>query len=166
MSIKKILVISDTHNYPRVIEKVMQQEKQVDMVLHLGDLEGHGKYIEKVCGCPLQAVRGNCDYDGEWPADTMVEIGGHMIFLTHGHRYGVNYSLYDVEDIARESGADIAMFGHTHVPYFERQKDGFVMLNPGSLGRPRQQDRKETYLIMEVDETTGEIEYSPKFVAR
>lgn len=164
MSKKRILVISDTHRNVRRLKEVMDREKHVDMVLHLGDLEGHGKYVEQVTDCELQAVRGNCDYDGGWPVDTMVEIGGHLIFMTHGHRYSVDYGLYELEDIARSCGADIAMYGHTHCPYFEKQEDGFVILNPGSLGNPRQASREPSYMIMEIDEETGVVKYHQRYL--
>lgn len=155
----RVLVISDTHRNVRKIDDVMKREKKVDLVLHLGDLEGHGDYIRQVTQCPLEAVRGNCDYDGEFSPDNLIEVGGHMIFMTHGHRYDVDYDLYELEDMARSCGADIAMFGHTHRPYFKQMEDGFVILNPGSLGNPRQSPRRPTYVVMEIDEATGKINY-------
>ncbi|MDO5410373.1 MAG: metallophosphoesterase [Lachnospiraceae bacterium] len=165
MSRLKVLVISDTHRNVRKIKDVMKREKKVDLVLHMGDLEGHGEYIREITQCPLEAVRGNCDYDGEWPLETVIQLGGHVIFMTHGHRYGVDYGLYDLEDMARGCGADIAMYGHTHVPYFERQEDGFVILNPGSLGSPRQASRQCAYMVMELDEETDEIEFHQEYLS-
>lgn len=161
----KVLVISDTHRNVRKINDVMKREKQVDLVLHMGDLEGHGEYIRQVTKCPLEAVRGNCDYDGEFRIDNLIEVGGHMIFMTHGHRYGVDYGLYELEDMARGCGADIAMYGHTHQPYFEKMEDGFVILNPGSLGSPRQNPRRPSYMIMEVDTETGVVKYYQQYLS-
>ncbi len=164
MSKKKILVISDTHRNVHKIEEVLKREPQIDLVLHLGDLEGHGEYIEQVTGCPLEAVRGNCDYSTSYPYDSMIELGGHMIFMTHGHRYSVDYDLYELEDMARGCGANIAMYGHTHRPYFEQKEDGFIILNPGSLGSPRQASRAPSYMIMELDEETDEIEFHQEYL--
>ena len=42
------------------------------------------------------------------------------------------------------------MFGHTHRPFFE-QKNGITVLNPGSLSFPRQEGRRGSYMIMEID---------------
>ncbi len=42
------------------------------------------------------------------------------------------------------------MFGHTHRPFF-LQKDGMTILNPGSLSFPRQEGRRGSYMIMEVN---------------
>lgn len=43
------------------------------------------------------------------------------------------------------------MFGHTHKPYLET-KDGVTILNPGSLSYPRQEGRRPSYMIMDIDE--------------
>lgn len=58
--------------------------------------------------------------------------------------------------------ADIVMFGHTHKPHFE-QKDGITVLNPGSLAYPRQEGRKGSYMIMEIDEDR-KIRFEQKYL--
>jgi putative phosphoesterase len=60
-------------------------------------------------------------------------LGGKRFFFTHGHVYDVKYGLYRLDLAAREYQADIALFGHTHVPY-EEYADGLYLFNPGSLG--------------------------------
>ena len=52
------------------------------------------------------------------------------------------------------------MFGHTHRPYLS-QEEGLTVLNPGSLSFPRQDGRKPTYMLMEIDEN-GEAHFTPK----
>jgi len=37
---------------------------------------------------------------------------------------------------AREAGASACLFGHTHVPH-KSYSEGLLVLNPGSLSRPR-----------------------------
>lgn len=160
----KVLIISDTHNNYRNLRQVMEREKEVSLVLHLGDLEGHDDYVRQVAGAPLEAVQGNCDYRSEWPAETMVEVGKYLIFMSHGHRYQVEYDLHNLEEMARDSGADMAMFGHTHVPYFEEMEDGFVLLNPGSLGSPRQYPGNPSYMIMEINEENDEVHFRQEFL--
>ena len=54
------------------------------------------------------------------------------------------------------------MFGHTHKPYFS-QKDGLTVLNPGSLSYPRQDGRKPSYMVMEIDEE-GKAHYEQKYL--
>lgn len=51
---------------------------------------------------------------------------------------------------ARRRGADIVMYGHTHVPALTIDAD-LVTLNPGSLTYPRQQGRQATYMVMKLE---------------
>lgn len=63
-----------------------------------------------------------------------------------------------LKQYALENGIDIAMYGHTHRPYIEIDED-ITILNPGSLSYPRQEGRKPTFLLMEIDDM-GEIHYA------
>ena len=65
---------------------------------------------------------------------------------------------------AEERKLDIVMFGHTHRPCYE-VKGGIVVLNPGSLSYPRQEGRKPSYMIMELDET-GKAHFELCYVER
>ena len=51
---------------------------------------------------------------------------------------------------ARGRGADIVMYGHTHRPSLTVEDD-LVTLNPGSVSYPRQDGRKPSYIVMNVD---------------
>ena len=62
----------------------------------------------------------------------------------------------------RSRGADLVMFGHTHRPFF-LQKDGMTILNPGSLSFPRQEGRRGSYMIMEVD-GDGKLSFEQKYL--
>ena len=50
----------------------------------------------------------------------------------------------------------MVIYGHTHRPVIT-EENGIKVLNPGSLTYPRQEGRKYTYIIMEIDEK-GEVE--------
>ena len=76
-----------------------------------------------------------------------------------------SYVSLDPEYIIEEGAArkaDIVMFGHTHKPYLE-QKDGITVLNPGSISFPRQEGRKGSYMIMEIDEG-GEPSFEQRYL--
>jgi len=51
---------------------------------------------------------------------------------------------------ARARGVDIVFYGHTHRPVVEIEDD-VIAVNPGSISYPRQDERKPSYVIMEVD---------------
>ena len=85
----------------------------------------------------------------------VTEFGGKKIGLCHGHRY-LNYNGVDgLRYWALEQKVDIAMFGHTHVPFLD-QDSSPVLLNPGSISRPRQERKIPTYTVMTISED-GEI---------
>ena len=55
-----------------------------------------------------------------------------------------------IRDEAVSRRADIVICGHTHRPMIEK-KDNLILVNPGSLGYPRQIGRKPTYVLMTID---------------
>jgi putative phosphoesterase len=56
-----------------------------------------------------------------------------------------------------ELGTDILIVGHTHMPMAERV-NGTLIVNPGSLGEPRQHDdRRSTYALVYTATRTAEI---------
>ena len=57
-----------------------------------------------------------------------------VIFYTHGHMYGVKYDLDTLAEAAAARGAEVALFGHTHIP-LEEQHGTVLLFNPGSCGR-------------------------------
>ena len=43
----KILIISDTHGAHRNFDRVIEKEQPLDMLIHLGDVEGDEDYIPR-----------------------------------------------------------------------------------------------------------------------
>lgn len=58
----KILIISDTHGSHKNFDRVIEKELLLDMLIHLGDVEGDEDYIPAVADCPVHMVRGNNDF--------------------------------------------------------------------------------------------------------
>lgn len=145
----KILIISDTHGQEANLKKVLKKTGRIDHLIHLGDVEGGEEVIRSMAGVPVAMVAGNNDFYSDLPREIMATIGEYHALLTHGHYYvGMGYARLKEE--ARSRGADIVMFGHTHRPCLI-QEDGLTILNPGSLSLPRQEGRKPSYMIMELD---------------
>lgn len=158
----KILIISDTHGNKDNFEKVIEIERDIDMLIHLGDLQGADEYISLMAKCPCYMVAGNNDFHTILKKELFVDIPGHRIMITHGHYYYVNYGYEKLVIGAKVNSADIVMFGHTHKPY-EAIMDDVLVLNPGSLSYPRQEGRIPTYMIMNV-ENDGKYEVKLKFL--
>ena len=103
-------------------------------------------------------IAGNNDYDIDLPATDSFMIADKKVFITHGHRFYVGAGLDKLRQYGIDNGYDIVMFGHTHVPYLERSKE-ITLLNPGSISYPRQDGRKHTFMLIDVDKD-GEFHYS------
>ena len=162
----KILIVSDTHAKHGNLDYVLEQAGSIDLFIHLGDVEGDEEYLDAVIECEKHIVRGNNDFFSRLPREEEFDIGKYHVFITHGHYYYVSMDVDTIIEEARSRNADIVMFGHTHKPYFS-QKDGLTVLNPGSLSYPRQDGRKPSYMVMEIDEegkahldNIGEIHYN------
>jgi len=127
----KILVVSDTHGRTDSLHEIINTGG-FDTVFHLGD---HAHDAEGLMGVKLYSVRGNCDRISDAPESLAIELGGVRVLLTHGHRYGVKSDPLRLIYAAREAGARVCCFGHTHFPeIFE--ENGVLFVNPGSLSLP------------------------------
>lgn len=158
----RILIISDTHGSHRNLDEVLEREKDIDMLLHLGDVENDDDYIEAVMDCPVHIVAGNNDYFSYLPREKEIQIGKYKVFMTHGHNYYVSMNTERLRQAARQRGADIVMYGHTHRPKVDASED-VIVVNPGSLSYPRQEGRRATYIIMEIN-CAGEAEFTLHYV--
>ena len=158
----KILIVSDTHGKHYNLETVLEQEKPLDMLIHLGDVDNSGHYIEAMAECPVEMVAGNNDYFSNLPGEREFYIGKYKVMLTHGHYYYVNGGTAHIKREAVARKIDIAMFGHTHRPYFGQDELGIV-LNPGSISYPRQDGKRPSYIIMDLDEE-GEAHFSIEYL--
>lgn len=157
----KILVVSDSHGRNVYLEKVLETVEP-DMLIHLGDLEGSEIFIQNKVSCPVEMVSGNNDYFSDLEREKLITIGRYKVLLTHGHRYRVHFGTETIKDWARQRGADIVMFGHTHMPLLDTSTD-VTALNPGSISQPRQEGRIPTYAIVELDRN-GEIHFTLNYV--
>ena len=162
----RILIMSDSHgrneNVELAIAQVREETGEFQMLIHLGDV-GDAREIESLAGVPCYIVRGNTDYDAKLLNANVIEAGGHRIFATHGHLYQVDMRLDLLRFAALENDCDIAMYGHTHVPYLEEDPDDITILNPGSISKPRQADHRYTYMVMEIDDE-DEVTYELRYV--
>ena len=135
----KIIIISDTHRSPESIEEAIRRQPRADAVIFLGDGLSDA---ELVSGCHPElcfyAVRGNCDFHATLggapvPKTAELTLGGRKILYTHGDLFSVKSGLGGLISEAKRTGADIVLYGHTHVAR-EDYINGVYFVNPGSAG--------------------------------
>ncbi len=131
----KACVFSDSHGLVGHMITAIKLEKP-DICFFLGDGERDFARLEdNFPDLPIYAVRGNCDFNTDLQRLILCNVEGVIIFATHGHLSNVKREddfrtlIYQ----AKEAGADIALFGHTHYQYLA-EHDGITLLNPGAAG--------------------------------
>lgn len=129
----KIIVFSDSHRELDHMRDVIKREKP-DYVFHLGDHDTDAEQISREFQLlPVAMVRGNCDGWSDTSKTLTLNVGGIRFFLCHGHTLGVKTSYMRAIFAAREQGADVLLFGHTHIAERD-ESNGLKLLNPGSCG--------------------------------
>lgn len=145
----KIIVISDTHFRTQQIIERLEIIDDIDMIIHLGDIMSDSRKIGDALGVKTLSVKGNCDFGlDEEPFEKVVEVENIKILFTHGHRYKVKQSIDRYFYRAKEVEANIALYGHTHVPV-NRWIEDVLMFNPGSAALPKE-DQKPSFGILNI----------------
>jgi len=131
----RVGIFSDSHGDHCAIDELLEKMGYLDAVCFLGDVARDAYHLgERLAQMPnsprLYSVRGNNDFACSMPLDQLIELGGVRIYLTHGHMVA---SLLSLAYRAKEKGARIALFGHTHEALCEFEQ-GVMLLNPGSAG--------------------------------
>lgn len=154
-------VLSDTHiphRLRQLPQRVYDLLQGCDLIMHAGDLEDVQVLEPLRRIAPVYAVRGNVHWqasmgahDLDLPSMVTVKVGGHAVFMTHGH---INFALTMIDKVIHIStqptldsvnrniisrlarikppDADIVIFGHTHKPCAE-YVDGALYFNPGAV---------------------------------
>ena len=146
----RIAVFSDSHGVKEPMLAAIEEQKP-DVVLHLGDYVRDAEAIAAYFpSLDLRYVRGNCDAYSRSDAEEnlLFNADGVRIFMTHGHRYNVKLGYESLANAAHFSGAQLALFGHTHIPHEEYDPEsGIYLFNPGSIG----DHRRPSYGVLTVE---------------
>ena len=148
----EFLIFSDSHGRTEGMELALKRQiKHPDGIFFLGDGVRDAERLD-IGNALLYDVTGNCDWfscfcgEGNAPMERSFEMEGHRILMTHGHLFGVKGGVGGLLGHAVEVGADIVLFGHTHLPHLEVLPAGTMvgnmalerplyLFNPGSVGQ-------------------------------
>lgn len=142
----RILVFSDSHGDTDTCSFVMNRIPETDMIIHAGDHAADAEKLRQLFPkTDIKFVRGNCDYTAA-PDKLSFEVSEKKFFLSHGHLYNVKFDAdyKRLNEAALSENSDIAVFGHTHVPYYNNSGK-IILLNPGSI------KYGHTFGIIEID---------------
>lgn len=129
MDTKKIGLISDTHGLLR--EEFIEELKDVELIIHAGDIDKEEILFELNKICPVIAVRGNNDkgkLKESLPFSDIIEVEGKYIYIIH------DINTIDID--IKTAGIDIVIFGHSHKAC-EIERNNILYINPGGAGPRR-----------------------------
>lgn len=152
---KKILVFSDSHEKSEYMMRALEINADADLIVHLGDgASDLSRSLPEGSGDSYVFIEGNGEYYGWVGVDrryrpqktALIEFEGKRIFMTHGHLYDVKFGFEKIISRAYSEGADIILFGHSHIPTLKYIPEGtslglfgktdrpIILFNPGSIG--------------------------------
>jgi len=141
-------IISDTHGLLR--PEVFDAFREVDLILHAGDIGSPDLLLELEAIAPVRAVSGNTDgFDIRRMVPEVIEadIEGFRFLVIHGHQF----ERATPEAIsARFPEAEVIIFGHTHRPVLTIVDQVVTVMNPGGAGA-RRFDLPASVGIMELE---------------
>ena len=138
-----IAVISDTHGLLR--PEISSALKDVDHIIHAGDL-GKREILDELSGiAPISIVRGNNDtraWAASLPYNTAIDVAAHSLYILH------DINTLDVDP--RDTGFSAIIYGHSHQPEINH-KGNVLYLNLGSIG-PRRFKLPVSYAILSIND--------------
>ena len=143
-------IFSDSHGETQLMSEAVRRCRP-DLIIHLGDHERDAMALQqRFPQIPMVRVCGNCDLAALSPQWELVPLGSIRAYICHGHQHNVKLGLHNLYYAAKEKGASLAIFGHTHIPCNE-DLGGIRLINPGSAGK----GRAPTWAKLEVFDNGG-----------
>ena len=149
---KKIVVMSDSHGYHQMINRVKELEPDGDYYVHCGDSEAE-TYMMQDWLC----VKGNNDWYSDFPNQIKFKVEDLNFLVTHGHRFGYMDRETSMIYTLQEANCDVLLSGHTHVPMY-KEVDGCTLINPGSTTLPRGGSNR-SYCVIYVEGKDLKVEF-------
>jgi putative phosphoesterase len=166
-NVEKILVSGDIVGYyywPSEVIKLLQGDDRFicirgnheDILQNiLDDDDAAARYRRKYGSgydcCIQQLSAENLKWLKALPAHTQVTIDGMQFYLGHGSLSSTDEYLYPdapLHELLRNySESEFTVFGHTHYPFLHNY-EGRYLLNPGSVGQPRDVGGLASYIII------------------
>lgn len=134
-SLKKILLLSDTHSY--IDKKIMKYASEADEIWHAGDI-GDLKVTDALKKIkPLRGVFGNIDNAearSEFPLHNRFLCEQVDVWITHIGGYPGRYSPA-VRAELHANPPKLYITGHSHILKVQHDKKlGLLHMNPGAIG--------------------------------
>ncbi len=155
----KVGVLSDTHipSTVRALPSVLYDIfKNVDLIIHCGDIVELSVLDELRAIAPVEAVAGNMDdveVHHSLPDKKVLTLGRFRTGIIHG-----KYKIDIQQEMIRKqfNDVDLIVYGHSHTPFWGKV-EGVYLLNPGSPTDKRYAPYNSVAIIHADEELNAEI---------
>jgi hypothetical protein len=134
--LRKILLLSDTHNH--IDDRILHYAGEADEIWHAGDI-GESRITDELKKIkPLKAVFGNIDgteIRKEFPLNQRFTCEEVDVWITHIGGYPGKYAPAIREQI-KQNPPKLFISGHSHILKVMNDKNlGLLHMNPGAAGK-------------------------------
>ena len=163
-----ILHSGDVVGYNPFPNEVINQFRKHDVISILGNHDkaviGSAKYnfpdyVDKAIQWSKKNLsEENTHYLKQLQSSNSIEVDGKVLRLVHGSPSDPNEYVYPTDvtlDLVNnlDTGVDVLIWGHTHYPIITKIND-VSLLNPGSVGQPRDGDWRACYIEYNTSESS------------
>ena len=176
----QILCAGDLVGYGPRPNEVIARIREEGILTVMGNYDEAVGFLLPACGCHIDNPRQkelslhslkwstehttteNREWLRELPESLQIEVGGKTIQLIHATEDSIVEYLYQsdearIREILERSDCDIYVYGHTHYPY-SMALDNKWIINPGSVGRPKDLDPRAAYVRLTIDDGVVQTE--------
>jgi putative phosphoesterase len=162
-SVDKVLcagdVISDYRFCAETVDILQRAQVQCIQGNHESSFFG-GRNPDYLRKCQREFAPDLLDFLASAPLSLEFEVAGGKVLMVHASPWEPfdEYIYPHSPQLARfaQLPRDFVIFGHTHVPMVH-QANGVTVINPGSCSQPRDQDRRGSYAILDLDRRVVEL---------
>jgi uncharacterized protein len=153
---KLVGLISDTHIPNRAAmlpSKVLDAFKNVDFIIHAGDLVEFTVIDELEQAAPVLSVHGNMDVPevcNALPALNSLKVFDWKIGVMHDPK--ILHGTSEMEQLAKQYGFNVFVYGHTHSSRIIWENK-ILYINPGSPTDPASMINRPSVALLKVTKT-------------
>lgn len=172
--VDKVLCAGDLVGYGADAEAVVDEVREQGMecvkgnhdekVVKYEDLEEFNRLAREAITYSRDVLsEEHLEYLSQLPEKKRLDLGNRDVFMVHGsprrplEEYVRQGDLKpEFMDSCFDSLPEVLLMGHTHQP-FVKQVSGTLVLNPGSVGQPRDRNPKASYALLDTDTLEADI---------
>ena len=169
----QIFCAGDLVGYGPRPNEVIERVRDAGIQTVMGNYDEAVGFLLPACGChidnpqqkalSLHSLKWSIEHTSaenrawlrELPESICLEADGKTVQLMHASDDSIVEYIYQsdegrIREILERSDCDIYVYGHTHYPY-SLQVGGKWIINPGSVGRPKDLDPRASYIRLTID---------------